>query len=526
MALQDLEYQLKRFSVGNDVFNKEELKRLQCIKDNYMLYSGKQSDVYLDDFLKRLELAGVKNSWVTYDKEKGAYEQSISWDSDYVKSKFKAVLQGINTLGGITDFYTSLLLNEGIEITSPDEVSNEWLNGTDEDEDGGWLDRVNFNTELNLGVTGGCIRGDYIFKLWKDDNKANISVIPAKNWLPLVHLEDKNKVKANAIIEQYNLDKEEEEMLGVYIKNEKRKSILKVIVYEKSFNHYACFVIKNGKIHKQVAWDSEILGELPQGTFENDNLWYTEDTGLEYPMLFRIPNKLSDVSVYGVADYTNSVKEQQKEICIRSTQIGRILDKNSDPTMFGSMSNLEFNKDGRKVFNSSGKYLTVDQGDHPPGYLTWEGNLESNFKAIENAKSFIYEELGVNSAALGINEDGLRIISGKAIERVLMRSLAEINKKKMIADPVIKKIIKCAYQIETGNNNLILMTKWDNGIPKSREERIDLIKKLLGENTPLIDIVSAIMELYKVNKSEAEQILDNIKAQNILNDDENINDTE
>ena len=517
MALEDYKFQLKRFESGNNIFNSKESFRINNIVENYLLFSGEQANVYLNDFLSRLELAGLRNSWITKDKEGLSIETKLSWESESVRNKYMTVLQGVNTLGGVTRLYSNLIMNEGVKISDNDEARNKWLNGEGVNDKSGFLSRSNFNLKIHTGITSGQVRGDYLVKLWQNGENAEISIVSAVNWIPLVFIEDKNRVKADALVEKYSLTDEEAKVLNCYTQGE-NKEILKVVVYEKGFNYYGAFTSEKNKIIKQVAWNSNILGELPEGVNQEEEGyigWYTEDTGLDYPMLFRIPNKLSDNSVYGVSDYTQAIKTQQREICVRSTQVGRILDKNSDPMMYGSKRNLDTAQDGSKIFNANGQFLITEDGGSTPGFLTWTGDLESNFKAIDYAKNFIYEELGVNPAIMGTTQDGLKVISGKGVERIMMRSLSEVNNKKMINEPILEDILRCAYQIETGNNELEPNLNWDNGIPRSKEERVSLIKQLVGSDVQLKAIKTGMMELFDISEKEAMKELEIINSQNV-----------
>ena len=53
---------------------------------------------------------------------------------------------------------------------------------------------------------------------------------------------------------------------------------------------------------------------------------------------------------------------QERELCVRKTQNGRVLDKNSDPPMITPESAVEMDSTGKPYVNLSGKTIVVNKG--------------------------------------------------------------------------------------------------------------------------------------------------------------------
>ena len=169
---------------------------------------------------------------------------------------------------------------------------------------------------------------------------------------------------ANAIIHCYKLKDDE------YIN--------RIVVYCKGYNLYLAVHSKEGKIKGLDDWTkhSQIIGSLPDEVYsavENEYV-YVQETGLDYSMCQVYSNGTGRVdSPFGEMTITDSFRTQERELCVRKTQNGRVLDKNSDPVMLVPDSKVEKETDGTPYTNLSGKAIAVDKDyDIEPKYVTWD----------------------------------------------------------------------------------------------------------------------------------------------------------
>ena len=485
-----------KFQEGCIFPSREVKERDYKIEVREMLYNGEETEVFLSDFLNRLELAGVEHYSVFDGKQR-----YIDYDSDTIKSKYASVLQGVNVVKPISNLFADLLFAEGFRATDNDEQANIWLNGDVDTE--GWLDRVYFQQKCHKGQIGASIRGNAVFKIYQDDEGlAQIEVIPAKYWYP-VYNEAREK-EADALVYKYSLDGEEYK--ESYQDNiDYNRSIIRVTKYYAGYNVYQAFILSGNKIIKQVQWDENKLGMLPPNTKE-DGLDRIEETGYNYSMLQTVTNEDNDNSIFGNTDYTDATVEQIRELCVRATQVGRILDKNSDPGMAGPSQSIGIDAvTGENIVRTQGKYFQVDEGDVIPQYITWNADLQANYQSMQNAMNYIYQETGTNAAALAATTEGIQVISGAALEKVLMRPLSKVKVKKMFWTPVIRKILMLAYQIENGNDTLNPKIKWFDGLPKSRAEELTETQLQNGKLPTISQLKAIMMDNIGMSEEDAEE---------------------
>jgi hypothetical protein len=480
---------INRFIIPDrELLTEEESSRLPKIVISEKLYDGKQREVYLDDFLARLEFNGAEIS----------ASGSVSWKSEAVKQKAMSVLQGVNFMRPIVDLYAGLLFGQGIKATSENTEENTWLNGTGGSDTGfvGYLSK-----KLLQGCTGAGIRGDAVFEIWKDreEEKAQVNVVPAQYWYPITSEKDYTQVVADAVIHQYSLGKED-------------KKLNRVVVYTKCYNIYFAVETKDNKILQVVNWNSNILGQLPEKVKVTAHEVtegykvpiYIEETGLDFNLIQRVPFRCSDNKVFGIPIYTDATISQEKEICIRKTQHSRIIDKYADPVITGPRDLMRKTADDQSV-SIRGKYVGLEEGEKID-LVVFSGSLENGRLEMDDCKNNIYRETRTNEAVLGNTKEGIAVLSGTAIEKTMMSTLNEAGVKKMLWSPIISNIIKCAYQLETGKPMSGVVVEFANGLPKSRKEVIEELM-LSNGNLPIQSQVSSIMEAYP-DMSEADALVE------------------
>jgi len=107
-------------------------------------------------------------------------------------------------------------------------------------------------------------------------------------------------------------------------------------------------------------------------------------------LVIPVNNVLTTDRVTGLDDYSD-LDSIIQELEVRIAQISRILDKHADPNMYGpghgsgARSSNPANGDIVAAANIS----PVGQGEQPPGYVTWDGQLEAAFKQIDLAHGAI-----------------------------------------------------------------------------------------------------------------------------------------
>lgn len=161
-------------------------------------------------------------------------------------------------------------------------------------------------------------------------------------------------------------------------------------------------------------------------------------------------------------------------------QISRILDKHADPNMYGPDTALEQDPaTGQWTFRGGGKYFPVGPDDKPPGYVTWDGQLEAAFKQIDLLMEQLYVLSETSAAAFGQLKSGLAE-SGTALRRLMMAPLAKVNRIRMRFDPALKKAIRLAVALEVaqGMPGAVKLENidiaWQDGLPQDEKELTEI----------------------------------------------------
>jgi hypothetical protein len=342
--------------------------------------------------------------------------------------------------------------------------------------------------------------GTGIFKTrW--DERSYIEAIPATIWFPVVEPDNIKRIQAHVLGWEYS--RFVPSLFGTY----KEHKYLKVEKHERGVVTTQEYALKDSRI----------------GQLLSENIVHT---GIDEFLVVPVHNLTTSDSPYGYDDYKD-LSTILSEIAVRFAQIARILDKHSDPNMYGPDSAMELDPEtGQYVFRGGGKYFPVADGETPPGYVVWNGELNHAYKEIEMLLEQLYHVSETTPAAFGNMKQGTPE-SGSALKRLLLAPLAHVNRIRMQFDPGLKRVIKLANQLdisyggseasELGRINI----QWQDGLPKDDKEVTDIevskfvaglsslemsVAKLEGVEGEALQL---LVEAIKKEKEEKEQRMHN-----------------
>ena len=251
----------------------------------------------------------------------------------------------------VVETYAGLLFGQGFSITSKDAKQQEWLNGKREGKESfeKYLCKKLYASAIEAGLTGNGVLE--VYSEVDENNKpyAKIAVIPSDRWYPITSAKDPSEIVANAIIQGYKLKDD--------------NYINRIVIYCNGYNLYLAVETENGKIKGLTDWTryTDKLGNLPDEvkmSLENEYV-YVEETGINISLCQVYASKIGRVdSPFGKPIISSSFRTQERELCVRKTQNGRVLDKNSDPLLIVPESAVERDTTGKPYVNLSGK--TID----------------------------------------------------------------------------------------------------------------------------------------------------------------------
>ena len=485
----------------SSIITVEEAERNELAKVNRMLYKGKQTDVYLQDYLHRIELGGSKLE---------GKEGLISFQSETAQNFFRSILQGVNITTPIIKTYAGLLFGQDTKISSTDEIQNEWLNGKRNGQESfaKYAIKKFYAAAIEAGLTGNGVMEVYSELDNNGQPRAKIAIVPAENWYPIVSEKDPSEIIANAIVYSYKLKD------NTYIN--------RVVIYANGYNLYTAVETKNGKIEKVLDWKQyeNIIGKLPdeiEDFIEEEGIpnIYKYDTGLSYSMCQVFMNDIKDSnSPFGNPTILPSTRTMERELCVRKTQNGRVLDKNSDPILTVPESTVEETKSGKPYVNLSGKTIAINKDyDIQPAYVEWNGGLAESRAEIVDTIDAVMKETRMAGELLG-SSAGTGVLTGEALYRKMTATLAELGTKKMLCELAIENIIKCCWQLENeGAEDIDCTIEFAKGLPQSETEKIDNILKKNG-NEAIISLEDSIREMYpSISEKELQVTIQKIREQ-------------
>lgn len=239
-----------------------------------------------------------------------------------------------------------------------------------------------------------------------------------------------------------------------------------------------------------------------------------------------IANLPSSSNPFGTSDY-KIINDLVVKATERMRQIMRILDKHADPSMTGPSSLLEprdpnidpLEPGASELVFRTRKYYAVDGDQEPPQYLTWEGQLESAFKALDILFNQIYIFSEMGAAMIGNTEGVGNVVSGTAMRYKMISPLEKARRVGNSLTLPLKKLVSTLYYIDYGVELSYkdISIVWEDSLPKDPREQAELVRILTGSTT-IAPMKETLMEYYDMSASEAEEWIkameDDVKRRN------------
>lgn len=236
-------------------------------------------------------------------------------------------------------------------------------------------------------------------------------------------------------------------------------------------------------------------------------------TRLDICPVFRVSNMLTSDRLFGIDDY-RSVDSLVAELMVRISQVSKVLDKFSHPSMCGPQSALKWNDITQQYELKFSDYFVCDTEESPkPECITWDANLDANFKQIELIINQLYTISEMGSVLLGdpSNKAG-QVASGTALRRLMMSPLAKAKRLTNRYTNPLKQIL-CVLAKSHGVDILpseITIT-WNDGLPADPAEDAEIANIRTGGKATLSQY-TAIQRLDNMSDSDVDAELEMIRA--------------
>lgn len=226
--------------------------------------------------------------------------------------------------------------------------------------------------------------------------------------------------------------------------------------------------------------DKSEIGELITYPVAVEGGTPTKDTGITDDFVIQVlTNVTHSGSVFGIDDYA-IVNSIIAKIIWRLHCADSILDKHSEPSVSGPESALEYDEKTGMYFLNLGNYFKRRTNEDPDlKYMTWDGNLESNFKELELLFDQLYtlSELGqaFSEAAGGSADSGEALKLRMVSPRIKAARIVNLNKGN------IKKLITLLARVNGITVDYDGLTiHWNDGLPVDDKEQAETLTTATG----------------------------------------------
>lgn len=277
------------------------------------------------------------------------------------------------------------------------------------------------------------------------DNGAIIESVPTDIWFPVVNPSGLKEVVQHVLAWRWS------EGTG-----EAEQWYLSVEIHEKGKVTYRTYALTS---------DTAISSLLEEEI---------EYTGINEFLVRPIHSVSTSDSVYGESDYTD-INSLIEELEMRLTQIGKVLDKHADPSMYGDEDALELDeRTGEYVVRGGGSFYPIHEGGVPPAYITWDANLEESREEIKVLLEQFYYLTNTSPSAFGEMNQG-RVDSAAGLKRLLMATVMKANRIKTRFHAALDDLFHVANELERlrgGNTFGNVLIEFRDSLPEEYNELV------------------------------------------------------
>ncbi len=226
-------------------------------------------------------------------------------------------------------------------------------------------------------------------------------------------------------------------------------------------------------------------------------------------------NLTTTTDQWGMDDYT-PLDPIIRRLETRLTRLGRILDAHSEPVM--GVPEDAIGKDpntGEPIYDSNLRVFPLAEGQSPPQYITWDGQLTASFQEIQFLMDQLYAISETCPQAFGQSMTG-GAESGTSLRLRMMAPLKRVERLRLNIDPAIKKIIWLSAQmsgIDLKENEIGI--DWHDGLPNDEFQQMQI------EGNAVMNKISsskaAAKRIYRLTDDQADadqkQIAEEVKLQ-------------
>lgn len=262
---------------------------------------------------------------------------------------------------------------------------------------------------------------------------------------------------------------------------------------------------------------SKIQSRVKLSTFpeyaEMEDVQETKYPGLLFEF---VPNWRMDDEFWGISDYYD-LEGIFDELNNRVSRISRVLDKHESPKLILPPGIMKMDEQTGRYYIEKEDLEAMELSDEDrsdlPKYLTWDAQLETSMKQIEQLLQLAFMMSETSPDAFGLSKDGGTAESGRALKFRLIRLLAKINRKKLYFNQALKNVLYAAQYLEAqwgkGPAPVDIRAEWQDGLPADELEQAQVEQTRTGSKATT-SVRSAVRRLDGLEGEALEEELEEI----------------
>ena len=347
-----------------------------------------------------------------YDGNLVAEIPSLRQDDDSVADK-------INWFASISEFWQDLVSGQPPLI----KVNHDGVNKI--------VQSLDWEAILPPMIIDYCRFGDVVVRVNQSDNAFIVENIDPAIWYPIL---DSSQLDApSGVLLAWGYRDANAADQSLVSPPEGVKSVLPSAGYQ---NNKLRVLVYNftDKTYQERTYDlnNNVIGE---GTT-------TETFTLGVNPIVHVGNGVTADRFYGQSMYKN-IKELVAAYNNRFTAMRKIMQAHSSPNLYGPEASVVRGDDGEFQVEVGNQFFPVpDTATVAPGYLTWDGKLDSNFEFLKQTEIKILTAVGISPSSFSSATQQSNATSAGALRRWNLRQVAKQNRMQSDLADGIKNIIQ------------------------------------------------------------------------------------
>lgn len=240
------------------------------------------------------------------------------------------------------------------------------------------------------------------------------------------------------------------------------------------------------------------------------------ETGVPTILVHHIPYKSTDDAWQGKGTL-EALETIIYAINDRLVQLDYILWKHSDPTAYGPELGTA------NTARLTGAYIPLSEGDATPGYMTWDGQLNSAFKELETLIGLAFQIAETPQWLFGTvlgdqnaGGTGTSHTDGAAIRARFMPILSKVNRIRTHYDRALRDALYNCQLLDIVHGDakfeaVYPTIHWRDSLPRNEKELAEIMAIRTGDK-PTLDVATAIKRMDGLDDIQAATIVNRIEA--------------